>query len=161
MIDARAVEIAIVDGLKRYVGCEVVRANQNGAIPAYPYGAYTITTPVQSRSGTHSVAADGTRYMSYSQVWSFTWQADDPDVCMEAAMRAWDWFSVAGLVHLSDNGIVVLRLGNINNRDNLISIQYEHRNGFDVTFRLLHTVTMTENEVGGYIETANIEQKEE
>ena len=165
MIDARSIEITIVEGLKKYLSvnrpCEVVRANQTGPIPPYPYVAYTITTPLQSRSGTFSVASDGTRYRTFSQTWSFTFNSDDAEESINLALRAFDWFSVAGVVYLNDNGVVIGNLSNITNRDNIITIEYEHRNGFDVTFNLLHTVTMTEDELGGYIDTANIKQKEE
>lgn len=161
MYDAKAIETAIVSGLKEYVSaggrtCEVVLANQAGPVPKYPYIAYTITTPVQYRGGTYSEAEDGTKYRPLLQTWSFTAQSDSMDESVETAMRAYDWFAVAGLTALNDADVVVSSLGNINNRDNLITIQYEYRNGFDVTFRLLHTVEMTDAERGGIIETANI-----
>lgn len=157
MIDARGIEKIVVDGLKAYVStpdkpCEVVRANQTGPVPPYPYIAYTITTPVQSRSGTFSVAADGTHYMAYMQTWSFTVQSNDADECLQTVLRAYDWLRLAGVVYLHDNGITVRNIGNINNRDNLITIEYEYRNGFDVTFRLMHTVNLTDDQSGGYVD---------
>lgn len=160
MIDARAIEKIVVDGLKVYVSttdkpCEVVRANQTGPVPPYPYVAYTITTLAQSRSGTFSVAPDGTRFREFTQTWSFTVQSDDADECANVALKAWDWFMKVGCVYLSDNMVVVQNVGNINNRDNLITIEYEYRSGFDVAFNLLNTVTMSEAEIGGYIETAH------
>ena len=165
MLDARGIEIAVVDGLEAYLSegarpCKVVRANQTGDIPPYPYVAYTITTPVEYRAGTYSVASDGTRYRSFKQTWSFTTQSDDAEESLNLTLKAFDWFSLAGLLHLRDHGIVVFNISNINNRDNLISINYEYRNGFDVTFMLLHTVKMTEDEIGGFIEKINLKQEE-
>ena len=159
MIDARAIEIAVVDGLKAYVStdkkpCEVVRANQTGPVPPYPYIAYTITTPLQSRLGTFSVASDETRFREVTQTWSFTVQSDDADESLNVALKAWDWFAIVSNVYLGDKGIVVQQVGNVNNRDNLITIEYEYRNGFDVTLNLINAVKMTEAEIGGYIETA-------
>ena len=164
MFDMRDNEITIVDGLKAYLSteekpCELVRANQTGPIPAYPYGAYTVTTPAQYRGGTFSIAEDGTRYKSVLQIWSFTFQSDDYDECMNIALRAYDWFQLAGLTYLNDHDITVRGVGNINNRDNLITIEYEHRNGFDVTFGLLHTIGVTEEELGGYIEKTNLKEE--
>lgn len=165
MIDARNNEIVIVDGLKSYLStkaktCAVIRANQTGRIPRYPYVAYTITTPAEYRSGTFSEDADGTRYKSILQTWSFTVQSDDADECTNIVLKAYDWFQLSGLAYLNDKNIVVRRIGNINNRDNLITIEYEYRNGFDVTFGLLQTVTPTEEELGGYIEKANLNKEE-
>lgn len=164
MIDARAIEIAVVDGLKAYVSttdrpCEVVRANQTAPVPSYPYIAYTITTPLQSRAGTFSVASGGVRFREATQTWSFTVQSDDADESLNVALKAWDWFAIVSNVYLGDNGIVVQQVGNVNNRDNLITIEYEYRNGFDVTLNLINAVKMTEAEIGGYIETAEPTQE--
>lgn len=157
MIDKRTTEIAIVEGLSKYCGCEVVRANQTAPIPPYPYGAYTIITPVSAYGGGYSYDPNsGKHFISYKQTWSFTFQSDDEDEALITALRAYDWFKLAGLVYLNDNGIVVLSCSDMNNRDNLISIEYEHRNGFDVVLSLTHTVEMTEAERGGVIETATI-----
>ena len=164
MFDMRDNETVIVDGLKDYLStrekpCEVIRANQTGKIPAFPYGTYTVTTPIQYRGGTFSVAEDGTRYKSVLQIWSFTFQSDDYDECMNISLKACDWFQLVGVTYLNDHGITVRRVGNVNNRDNLITIEYEHRNGFDVTFGLLHTINVTEEELGGYIEKANLKEE--
>lgn len=162
MTDIRGIEKIIVDGLKAYVSapdkpCEVVRANQTGPVPPYPYIAYTITTPAQIPAGTFSVAPDGTHYITMMQTWSFTVQSADADECLQTALRAFDWMRVVGVVYLHDNGITVRNVGNINNRDNLITLEYEHRNGFDVTFRILHTVEMTEEQQGGFINAVKFE----
>ena len=164
MIDARSDEITIVDGLKAYLStkkkpCEVVMANQTGDIPRYPYVTYTITTPAEHRSGTYSIAEDGTYYRTLRQIWSFTVNSDDSDESLNLALKAYDWFVLAGLTYLNDRDIIVRKVGNVNNRDNLITVEYEHRNGFDVHFGLLHTITMTEQEIGGYIEKINLKEE--
>ncbi len=157
IITHRTNEVAIVNGLKTYCGCEVVRANQTGPIPSYPYISYTVITPVTEYNGTYSFDEDsGQYYIAFDQTWSFTVQADDEEVALTTALKAYDWFKLSGLVHLTDNGIVVMRCSDMTNRDNLITIEYEHRLGFDVVFKLNHTVTMTEAEKGGIIETATI-----
>lgn len=146
MLDHRANEITIVGGLKDYLStesrpCEVVRQNQVAKIPAYPYVSYTLTTPVSAHSGTYSEAKDGTLYRSILQTWSFTVQSDDQEEALSLAMRIYDFFSAAGVTYLADNGITVRRVRDVNTRDNLLTVQYEYRNGLDVTFGLLYEIS--------------------
>lgn len=135
-----------MEGLEAYLStearpCKVVRQNQVAPIPDYPYVSYTVTTPVVSpKGGTYSIAPDGTRYRKLEQGWSFTVQSDDADEAMNLAIEMFDFFALSGRVKLADSGIIVNRVGGITARDNLISIEYEHRNGLDVTFGLLHKV---------------------
>lgn len=158
MIDYRATEIVIVDALKAYLStlerpCEVVRANQVAEAPAYPYVSYTVTTPAAAYSGTYSEAEDGTLYRSILQTWSFTVQSDDAEESIGLALKAYDFFAVAGHTHLADHGITVRRVQGVTARDNLISIEYEHRNGLDITFGLLSTVSPAAQPYRGEIET--------
>lgn len=145
MIDFRKNEITIVERLKKYLStevrpCEIVRQNQVAKVPPYPYGSYTVTTPVHARNGTYSRAEDGTLYRTLLQTWSFTFQSDDQEEAISLAMRAYDFFTASGLTLLADNGITVRRVRDVTTRDNLLSIQYEHRNGLDVTFGLLYSI---------------------
>lgn len=153
MIDHRRNELIIIEGLKKYLyneirPCELVRQNQVAQVPPYPYGSYTVTTPVSASGGTYSHAEDGTWYRSVLQTWSFTFQSDDQEEAMALAMKTYDFFTAAGLTLLSDNGITVRRVRDVTTRDNMISIQYEHRNGLDVTFGLLSSIEPDENYFG-------------
>ena len=146
MIDLRANEIVIVEGLKKYLTsdtrpCEVVRQNQVAEVPAYPYVSYTLTTPVDGMSGTYSEAEDGTLYKNVLQTWSITVQSDDQDEAMTLALRAYDYFTAAGITELADKNITVRRVSGVTTRDNLITIQYEYRNGLDIVFGLFYAIT--------------------
>ena len=44
MIDYEGLRQIVAKGLKNYLGCPVIRSNQNKKPPAYPYVLYTITT---------------------------------------------------------------------------------------------------------------------
>lgn len=152
MIDHRKNEIVIVEKLKEYLHndlrpCELVRQNQVAEVPPYPYGSYTVTTPVSAHGGTYSREEDGTLYKSVLQTWSFTFQSDDQEEALALAMRAYDFFTAVGLTDLADNGITVRRVRDITTRDNLISVQYEHRNGLDVTFGLLYAIAPAEETI--------------
>lgn len=161
MINFREVEKLIVDGLQSWLEnkeykCPVIMSNQTAPIPDYPYISYTITTPVVSDTDHYSVATDGTRFKQLEQIWSFTIQSDDDIQSTDIALLAYDWFALAGNTYLSDNNITALNVGNVTNRDNLLTIEYEYRRGFDVTFLLSHTLEKADCETAGYIETTNI-----
>lgn len=166
MIKFRENEKIIVNGLQDWLASKgykspVVMANQTAPMPDHPYISYTITSPVVADMKGYCEADDGTRYKSLTQMWSFTAQADDDATAFEVAALAYDWFALTGNTFLSDNEIVAQRVGNITNRDNLLSIEYEYRRGFDVEFLLTHTLEKDDCETAGYIETADIKHAEE
>lgn len=157
MIDYRSIETLIVDGLTAWLSqkgfnCPVIMANQTVPIPDYPYIAYTVTTPVGANMKGYSIAQDGTRYKPLTQTWSFTAQSADDVEAVNVAMLAYDWFAMIGHTYLKDNGIVAQKVQNITNRDNLLTIEYEYRRGFDVEFLLMHTLAESDCETAGYIE---------
>lgn len=141
MINQKQNESIIINGIQEYINCPVILANQHAPIPAYPYVSFTVTTPVVINKGSYGTEYDGVFYKPVKQVWSFTVQSDYTDQCMEIALKLHDWFSLVGITYLQDNEIVIERLENIGNRDNLITIQYEYRRGFDVTFVLMDEIT--------------------
>ena len=69
---------------------------------------------------------------------------------------AHDYFRFAGYQYLSDNGIIVVDVGNVQNRDLLEVDQYERREGFDVRIRTLDTIERITPEILDY----NIEEVE-
>ena len=164
MIKLRENEIVIVDGLKEYITtnirpCEVIRQNQVAKVPPYPYVSYTVTTPVAEKRGTYCKAEDGTLFMDALQTWSFTVQSDDSDEAMTLALRIFAYFTAVGLTDLADKGITVRRVTGVTTRDNLITIQYEHRNGLDVTFGLLYAIAPNDQKDNGVIETINFKEE--
>ena len=54
---------------------------------------------------------------------------------------------------MNDNNVIVQSVGSITNRDNVLTVGYEYKNGFDVDFWLFETVGDTDTEI---IETADI-----
>lgn len=161
MINYRQNELTVTNGLQDWLAskgfkCPVIMANQTAPTPEGDYMSYTVTSPVVSDAAHYSVAEDGTRYKSMDQIWSFTVQSADDIRAINIALLAYDWFALTGNTYLSDNGIIALNVGNITNRDNLISIEYEYRRGFDVTLSLLHTLDKADCETAGIIETADI-----
>ena len=164
MFDHRKNEIIIVENLERYLStesreCKVIRQNQVAEVPPYPYVTYLPITTETSKGGTYSEAEDGTLYRDILQTWSFTTQSDDLEESLTLALQIVNFFTAAALTLLSDNHITVRRVGNVSSRDNLITIQYEHRNGLDITFGLHYAISPVDQINKDKIETINLKEE--
>ncbi len=155
MIDQKAINVIITEGLKDITGCEIVKANLAGVpIPAYPYISFTILNS-DTRKGTYSVEVSG-RYIPVKQSWSFTVQGKNDDEAFRIALLAKDWLEETGRRKLGDKDVVVESVGAITNRDTLLTIDYEYRKGFDTTLSLINVIEGQENEI---IETIEIKKE--
>lgn len=159
MIDVEKLKKVVASGLKEYLGCKVIRTNQNTEPPAYPYVSYTITTLASANNGTYEEYADGTTRKQLTQTWSITAQSNKESESVNLALKAREWLDYAGRVYLKDNGVIVQSVTNITNRDNILTVEYEYKNGFDVVFYLFDE---TENNINksGVIEEAKLTYKE-
>lgn len=143
---------AVVSGLKQYLGCPVIRKNQAAEPPPYDYAAYTITTLMSENKGTYGEYEDGKDRKPFKQIWSISTLSDDDTRAVLLAMKAREWFDRVGEPYFEENGIVVVSVGGVTNRDNLLTMDYEYQKGFDVVFSLFDTVDNPVSE-SGYIET--------
>lgn len=137
MIDQKQVNKLIINGLKRYCGCEVVFANTNATMPPYPFISCTITTPSAGNPGTYCVDGD-MHYKEVEQIWSITAQSDNDLEALEIIYKARDYLENIGILELSESGIIPSSLTGITNRDSILTYGYEYRKGFDTTFNLLN-----------------------
>ena len=155
MIDVDKLKQVVVSGLKEYLGCEVIRTNQNAEPPAYPYVSYTITTLASANNGTYEEHNDGTTRKQLTQTWSITAQSNSEGESVKLALKAREWLDYSGRVYLKDNGVIVQSVTNITNRDNILTVEYEYKNGFDVVFYLFDE---TENNINksGVIEDVKL-----
>lgn len=144
MIDVEKLKKIVVSGLKEYLGCEVIRTNQNAEPPAYPYVSYTITTLASANNGTYEEHEDGTTRKQLTQTWSVTAQSDSESESINLAIKVREWFDYSGRVYLRNNGVIVQSVTNVTNRDNILTVEYEYKNGFDVVFYLFDE---TENNI--------------
>lgn len=159
MIDFDAIRKTVVKGLKDYLNIPVIRSNQAGEVPPYPYLSYTITTALSANNGTWGKYEDGIDRKPVTQTWSLTVQSDDMREAMELTIKAHEWLEHVGRAYLNDNGVIVQSITGISNRDNMLTVEYEYRNGFDMVLWLLSeaedTVTVT-----GYVEGVEFEGRE-
>lgn len=158
MIDYDRMREAIVTGLRKYLGCPVIKSNSNGKAPDYPYVVYTVITPLSENKGTYAEYEDGTKRKPYTQTWSITVLSEDDTECLLLAFKAREWLDEVGRIYLNDNDVIVQSVGSIGNRDNLLTSEYEYRKGFDVVFWLYDTIIANEDtaENTEYIETVDI-----
>lgn len=125
---------AVRGGLSDFLGIPVIRANQTAPAPAHPYATYNVTTPAQANNGTYQQHEDGIDRLLVRSVWSITILSKDWDESIALATKAREWFVHTGRVWLADRGITVQSATDINNRDNILTVEYERKNGFDVFF---------------------------
>ena len=162
MIDCETMRTVIASGLKDYLGCPVIRSNQNQEPPKYPYLSYTITTLMSENKGTYGVYNDGYDRQARIQTWSITVQSDNNSECVDLVCKAHEWLDRVGTTYLNDNNVIVQSVGSITNRDNFLTTEYEYRNGFDVDFWLLDTVkSIVSGEDSETIETYELNTKVE
>lgn len=155
MIDFKNIYQTVAKGLKDYLGCSVIQSNQNKKMPAYPFVSYTITTPMSKYNGTYGVYKDGTKRKPFTQTWSISALSDDSDESVTLACKAREWLDEVGRTYLNDHDVIVQEIGSITNRDNVLTVEYEYKNGFDVVFWLFDTIEGTA-ETQDYIETAEL-----
>lgn len=164
MIDTEHLYKTVASGMKKYVDCPVIRTNQNKEPPAYPYIAYTITTPAGENKGTYGEYEDGKARKPVKQIWSLTAHSDNDLEALNTANKAREYLDYAGSIYFKDNGVVVEFVGNVGQRSNLLTAEYQHSYGFDCTFSVFDEIEML-NEVievvefnGTFIEEKDYEE---
>ena len=158
MVKLSKIRDKITTMIKEHLNIEVIRVNQDAPAPAYPYIGYTITTLMKTNNGTYSEYVENNVKVyckEFQQIWSFTVYAADDLQSKQLAIELYDYLDNIGSADLGDNDIVIQRIGDITNRDTLLTIDFEYRNGFDVTFAFMNE-TQHDKAVGA-IDYATIE----
>lgn len=158
LVDLDEIRSIIVKGLKEELKIPIIRSNQTGPSPKYPYLSYTITSLINDRKGTFGEYEDGMHRKPGTQTWSLTVQSDRADEAMALCIKARDWLDHTGGIYLKDNKIIVQSVGAVNNRDTLLTIEYENRFGFDFVLWFLNE-TGNLRERTGTIETVDVKKE--
>lgn len=147
MIDFAKIRQTVVKSIKEHLQVTVIRTNQNAEPPQYPYIGYTVTTLMKINNGTYgefTESIDGENIKMYrkefQQIWSFTVYSDNDLQSKTLALKLYDFLDRIGSLKLAEQEIVIQHIENITNRDNLLTIDYEYRNGFDVTFAFMNEI---------------------
>lgn len=145
----------VVSGLSEYLGCTVIRGNQTGKIPDFPFLSYNITTYRTRNGGTYGVYDDGKQRIPTKQIWSLTVNSDNYSECAHLVNKAYDWLENVGSTFLKDNNLIVESLTNITDRSNILTYEYIYTYGFDCTFYMLNNVGNLQEQTG-YIDEIDL-----
>jgi hypothetical protein len=145
----------IFSALSTHLGKTIIRADQVGAAPAYPYGSYKITTDnvesahqniIEINEGIDPTNANIKTYGKTRLNVSITfYDKNKTDVANTLANNALQWLkSIAGRELCKANFIIVqLIKNNIQDRTALLDTFYENQWGFDVMMDYTDSVTET------------------
>lgn len=148
MIDLKGKRTVVATGLREYIGLPVIRGDQTAQTPPYPYAVYNVTTIAGANNGTYQQHEDGIDRLMVRSIWSFTFLSDNYDESVMYASKAREWFTHTGRLWLSEHGIVVQSVTDITNRDNILTVEYERKNGFDVVFYVYDEAENLSNSAG-------------
>ena len=159
MIDNNNLRLTVCQGLEEYLGIPIIRSGQNAKPPDYPYLSYTVTTLESANNGTWGKYKDSIDRIPVTQTWSITVQSDKEEESISLAIKAREYLDHMGTRYLNDNDVIVQSVTNITNRDNLITIDYEYRNGFDAVFYMFDEAENPIEKIG-VIEAITLNKKE-
>lgn len=158
MLDLKNIRIALRTGLSEHLGIKMIRQDQTAETPAYPYGTLKATTPAAANNGTWQQHEDGIDRLMVRSIWSLSFLSDDYDESVMLAIKAREWLTHTGRVWLSDRGITVQSATDINNRDNILTVAYESKHGFDVVLYVYDEVE-SPKATTGTIENVKVSQE--
>ena len=166
----KKVQTDIIEPLADYVDLNVTKTNSSADRPPHPFLAYNITSPHIPQEVIHSYTQEVIdskeegfdkdikrttitqptlvlSINSHAKEDADTTQTEKGNMVMKLdeeaydnALKAWEYFEVAGRYDLRAKGFVVVEVGSIEERDVFKEVNYERRKGFDVTLRYLHEV---------------------
>lgn len=137
MINLQQIQKALISALEKHCGCPFVPSNTTKEMPAYPYVSFTLIND-KLHKGTY---CEGERlYKPLNITYSFTVQSKTDMEAVEIAMKARDFLDEIGRQMLQDGGIVIQDLTGITSRDNLLTIEFEYRKGFDAVIAVFNEI---------------------
>lgn len=158
MLDLKHIRKTLFTGLSEYLGITMIRSDQTANAPEYPYGTGKATTPAAANNGTWQQHEDGIDRLMVRSIWSLSFLAKDYDESVMLASKAREWLTNTGRVLLSERGITVQSVTDIANRDNILTVDYESKHGFDVVFYAYDEVE-NPSTTTGYIESVNLSRE--
>lgn len=150
MIKLEQIQETLIGELERHCACLFVPSNTTKEMPAYPYVSFALIND-KLKGGTYS--EDDRLYKPLDLTYSFTVQSKSELEAHAIAMLARDFLEETGRQKLYDAGIVIGNITGITSRDNLLTIEYEYRRGFDAVISVFNEIDKLDI---GTIEKANI-----
>lgn len=143
MIQYDDIRLLVASGLAKQTGNVVINLNSGGDMPKGPFLTYDFSSLLDGARGFPVIIQDGNKQISTETVnftVSFLSYAPSVSASVKNAMLARDWFRGSGRLPLKDMNVVLVELGDIQNRDVKIGNEWERRQGFDVELRTLDIV---------------------
>ncbi|MCM0627415.1 hypothetical protein M5J14_23325 [Lysinibacillus sp. OL1_EC] len=121
----------------------VIRADQTGDIPKFPYATYKV---IGDRKGigqedvshvNKSDALSETRIQERNATISFNTYGTSHDNAYEVATQLRKWFEWRGSLYLDEINVVIVNLTDVTNRTTFLLDSYDEKWGFDVIIRYL------------------------
>lgn len=131
MLNFEDTRMCLITGLRKYLDCIVIRANQNKEPPPFPYMTYSIITLMNENKGTYGQWDDGKLRKPFIQTYSFSALSDDYSQSVSIANKARTWLDCVGKTYLNDHNIIVQSVGSVTDRSNLLTVDYMYKYGFD------------------------------
>lgn len=149
-MDYKEIRNTIVKGLHEFLNVPVVPTDDIGDKPDYPYISYKFTT-LKMPQGSHNLYRDVvksnddkfqydveyTRKEQPKMVLSMNSYSEDEVEAYQLALEMEAWFKFYGYMYLKENGIIIVDIGNVQDRTIRIVDNYEKRQGFDVSIRVM------------------------
>jgi hypothetical protein len=159
MIQFEDIELALATGLRAALGIKVIDLNPSAEAPKYPFLTYDVAMPFDETIG-HPVKTAEVNTITLSETALFMVSiqayAKTKEEARTYALRARDWFIGSGHDILKDGvGIVVVTIGQVDNREVQVGDEWERKFGFDVDFRTTNTIVMNGQST---IEATNIKE---
>lgn len=149
-MDYREIRNFIVSGLYNYLEIPVVPTDDIGDKPDYPYVSYKFITlyipqgpynllkdTVPSLDENFEYDVEYTKEEQPKMIISINSYSDDEVESYNLGLKVREWFNFYGYHYLKEKGVIVSNIGNLQDRTVLIVDNYEKRQGFDVTIRVV------------------------
>lgn len=137
---------SIICELSSYTGVQVIRVNQNGDIPEFPYATYNITSAYTKGIGREDTAYHDTgtelvqkRSNEVTFILSVNSYAEDEETAIESANAIRKWFLFYADEFMREINAAVIDVGSLENRSAFLVDSYEYKRGFDVRLRFTET----------------------
>lgn len=153
-MDYKTIRNCIVKGLHDYLKVDVVYTDNAKKKPKYPYLSYkfislhipqnyhVLTDVVSSEDADFEFDVEYTKIEQPKMILSISSYSNDEVEAYDLALRVKEWFKFYGYYYLKANGIIVNSVGNVQDRTIQIVDNYEKRQGFDVTIRVVDVQKM-------------------
>ena len=151
-MDYENIKRTIISHIRDNTGHLVILQASNDEQPAYPFCAYTLTSPYLPKA---TAEIGGQLIEDIELVFSFTWHSKNATEVQTLSHKTAMLFKLAQHRQtLGDQDITFVKIEGIQSRDTFLSVDNERRYGLDIRFRVRHV----EGSDGENIESVEIPQ---